>query len=96
MKFLIAGLKHFSALPARDHSTITEAQKGGVGSQSNDGQSINKLGLSWGSTRLRQLAWSQPTKSEPQIRLDQTFFFKTFYRIKILLKMANKSKPDHL
>ena len=23
----------------------------------------NKLGLSWGSTRLRQLAWSLPTKS---------------------------------
>ena len=22
----------------------------------------NKLGLSWGSTRLRQLAWSYPTK----------------------------------
>ena len=24
--------------------------------------SINKLGLSWGSTRLRQLAWSYPAK----------------------------------
>ena len=31
----------------------------------NNGQSKykkNKLGLSWGSTRLRQLAWSYPTK----------------------------------
>ena len=35
----------------------------------------NKLGLSWGSTRLRQLAWSQPTESKPQIGLDLTFFF---------------------
>ena len=25
-------------------------------------QSYNKLGLSWGSTRLRQLAWSYTTK----------------------------------
>ena len=27
-----------------------------------DDQKMNKLGLSWGSTRRRQLAWSSPTK----------------------------------
>ena len=53
----------------------------------------NKLGLSWGSTRLKQLAWSLPTKSITQVGLNITMFL--FCRIKILFELANIFKPDH-
>ena len=42
-----------------------------------DNHKSNKLGLSWGSTRLRQLARSQPTKFITQVGLYLTFFHFT-------------------
>ena len=45
--------------------------------------------------RLNQAETVSLQVTKPQVGLDLTFFFK-FYRIKILFKMANKSKPDHL
>ena len=52
----------------------------------------NKPGLSWGSTRLKQLAWSLPTKFITQVGLDITIYLS--YRIKIIFELANKFKPD--
>ena len=43
----------------------------------------NKLGLSWGSTRLRQLAWTETTRSKTEIVINIAIFFILHYQNQI-------------